>query len=486
MAMTIPRMTAGALAGVIAIGLFAPPAVGAAPRVIVYDESGPAALLLSGDGRRPGLAALPGVLHQAPATLLVPDQRRAGKVTAFDPTPATPTVVGLPATRIEVLLRDAIAKSGSHTVFLDELTADFRAGTGLSFRTALETLSRELSPWGEENLARHVHVYIPTPGWMLSDPAGWRDAWRILAMSGGVWLETFRARGSGPVPWAAEDWLSYPSAVSDALTAAGGDEARLHLLFGPGAQARSWRLARTRPNCALLANGPGAYRVSRDASAFLDQFATAFGADGAGRPRCLAEPAIRPALRRALAGALRLAEGAVVAPAAMTASPTLVAGRTVTLRVRLGADPFRLARRLSAPRARFWTLARPRLSILGVGVDRTIRLPRRGRVRIPLRLLDSGALEVRLLMDGEAIRAAIGRPASLARLIGPRPALRAIRARFVASPGTWDLTLPLRIAGRARARSTFEVARPVGVREATGGRSRADESRQRMGGIRTR
>ncbi len=455
--MTARGLASAAIALVIASGMPAPTAVAAAPRGIVYDSGAGAGLLLNGDGRRPGLASIPGVLHQGPALPLVAPELQAGKVTAFAPTATTPSVVGRSSEEVAALIRDAIITSGSHTVFLDEITADFRSETGANVRSAMIALSHEPSPWGEESLARHVQVYIPTPGWMLNDASGWRDAWAILAASGGVWLETFRAREGRPVAWAAADWLHFPAAVGLALGRAGGDRGRLHLLVGPGPQARTWRLARTGPNCALLMNGPGAYRLGRDASAFLDQFHAAFGADGAGRPRCLPEPVLGPRVRHALAGALGLAEGGLVNPAALTARPALVSGRRVTLLAALGQDPLGLARRFGVSRAEFWRRARPRLRILGVGVARTVRLPRTGRGAVPLRLRDTGALEVELLVDGSSIRWAVGRPADLARALPPRPALKGIRPRLVASPSTWDLTVPLRIPGRLSARATFEV-----------------------------
>jgi hypothetical protein len=452
-----------AVALVVATGPLTTAAAARGQPVIVYDEGSGADLLLNGNGRQPGLGSLPGVLQQWPARSLVPAALRAGKVTSFAATAETPSVVGLSADEMYQLLRERIVTSGSHTVFLDELTADFRSETGANFRSALAALGREPSPWGEDNLARHVHAYVPTPGWMLHDLAGWRDAWETLAMSGGVWLETFRARGGQPVAWTGEEWLSFPAAFADALREAGGDVRRLHLLFGPGPQADQWRLARTGPNCALLMNGPGAYRLHYDSEAFLREFHLAFGTDGAGRPRCLPELALGPGQRQALVGALRLAEGGRVAPAALTARPGLVAGRSVDLHVDLGRDPLRLAGRLRAPRAEFWRRARPRLRVVGVGVERTIRLPSAGRGTIPLHLRDSGALEVELLVDGSAIRAALGRPTNLVRSLAPRKrALWRVWPSLVASPATWNLTVPLRVAGRPRARATFEVPDPPG------------------------
>jgi hypothetical protein len=208
-------------------------------------------------------------------------------------------------------------------------------------------------------------------------------------------------------------------------------------------------------------NGPGAYRLGRDSSAFLGEFGAAFGADGTGRPRCLPEPVLAPGRRRAVAEALQLAGGGRVGPAALTTRPGLIAGRRVDLHFDLGADPLRLAVRLRTSRAEFWRRARPRLRVLGVGVEHTIRLPSAGRGTIPLRLRDTGALEVELLIDGSAIRAALGRPTNLSRILSPRASsLRIIRPRLVASPATWDLAVPLRVPGRARARATFEVQSP--------------------------
>jgi hypothetical protein len=280
-------------------------------------------------------------------------------------------------------------------------------------------------------------------------------------MSGGVWLETFRARDGQPVAWADEEWLSFPAGVARALTSAGGDARRLHLLFGPGRQGDQWRLARTGPNCALLNNGPGAYRLGGDSAAFLREFHASFGVDGAGTARCLPQPSLSPARQQGLVGALRLAGGARVDRNSLTVDPRLAARRPADLRVDLGPDPLRLAKRVGGSRAGFWQRARPRVRVAGVGVERTVRLSRAGRAVIALHPRDTGAVEVELLVDGSAIRAALGRPANLPGLLASRArSLQAIWPSLVASPATWNLAVPLRLPGRAHARTTLEVGNP--------------------------
>lgn len=302
------RLVAGVLLLAGVLGTAAPAA--ATRTSVVYDDGQAARRILFGSRSLPGLADIPYVLHQGPARGFLPRDRRAGKITSFAATPATRTVIGLDRAELLALVREEIARSPSHTVFLDELTADFRGETGVLMRSVLDALSNEPSPWGEESLARHVQVYVPTPSWMLHDAAGWADAWALLARSGGVWLETFRARDGVPIAWQPEEWLTFPRAVADRLAAVGGDLRRLHFLIGPGAQRAQWRLATTGENCAILANGPGAYRVGRNATAFVRQFRRAFGPSGLEQPTCLpSRPPTRQQLR-ALAWTLGLAKAA--------------------------------------------------------------------------------------------------------------------------------------------------------------------------------
>lgn len=148
--------------------------------------------------------------------------------------------------------------------------------------------------------AERVHLYI-APAFSSSIAAGrgphrhlgrdgkphratWRGVMPAVGLAGGVWIEMYHhSSGRGAYPFTAAEWSSVPSAFGAYHRRFGGDRERLHLVF-TGADARpkgaaracgapmpcQWRLARgTAAGRALLANGPGAYRLGAQARSWL-------------------------------------------------------------------------------------------------------------------------------------------------------------------------------------------------------------------------
>ncbi|MCU0306473.1 MAG: hypothetical protein MUE51_01660 [Thermoleophilia bacterium] len=414
---------------------------------------------LQPDGR-PGLGERDGMLQQQPAPLILPARRHAWKVSGGAGSDATPTLIGRDAEGMAALLRERIRRAGAHLVFLDELTTAFRGPDGTALRGALEILAREPSPWGGGTLNRRVHVYVPAPTWLIADRAAAGDAWAALALAGGVWLQAYRAP-LPPTPWEPEQWLAWPRAVAEGLAAAGGDPARLHLLLTGGDQAAQWSWARTGSACALLGNGPGAYRLGGDAAAFVGEFRAAFGEApapaGPSPLACLPAPVPAPETAAALTGLLAAPDEGVLAPPGAVTPAQAVAGRPVTVRVALGPDPLGVAARLGADPAAFWAVARPRVIVEGQGVRAVTPLGADGTARVTVTPSTPGPLGVRVLIDGAAVREALGGPVDLLAATDPEAArLPTMRGRIAAGPLTWTLPLPLGTPGDPR-------GAPVGV-----------------------
>lgn len=180
------------------------------------------------------------------------------------------------------------------------------AGPGARLSAAMAILASRPHPRGG-TYADRVHLYI-APAFSTSIAAGrgphrhlgndgkphratWRGVMPALARAGGVWIEMYHHnRAEGLHTMTAREWRTVPAAMAGYARRFGADTGRLHLLMtaagaGPaGARgcgspmACQWALARATPaGAALLANGPGVYRVGAEATAWRVEYNRTFG-----------------------------------------------------------------------------------------------------------------------------------------------------------------------------------------------------------------
>ena len=259
----------------------------------------------------PGLTAADGLIQQQPARRALPGTRQAWKVSGAAGTRATPSLVGLGATRITEILRDRIARSGGHLVFLDELGPAFKGRQGDDLGQALRFLQKETTPYAPDGLNLRVHLYVGSPGQLLADDKSWTGARRAMSLAGGVWLEAYHGRDQ----WTAEEWVTWPGEVAKEMDSIGGESKRVHVLLrGGGDHAQTWRLARTGRACAVLGTGPGAYRLGEDAARFVAEFRRTFPSPGSGPVGCTPAAPLPAAAARAVVSAVAREESGVELP----------------------------------------------------------------------------------------------------------------------------------------------------------------------------
>lgn len=196
-------------------------------------------------------------------------------------------------------LRHAIETSGSGVVFLDEIGAAWADVAGRPSKSAsnlavaLRDLGQVAHPAGGSYASR-IHIYLsPSFGATAANPAHsgkrrWDGMDPALARAGGVWVEMYRKAGK---PLEASVFRDVMPNLDRRLRAAGGSGAgQLHFTFSAanrrpaGAPAScgepmacQWSLAsQGAVNRRVLANGPGAYRVGRQAPRWLAEFNARF------------------------------------------------------------------------------------------------------------------------------------------------------------------------------------------------------------------
>ncbi|MCB0881885.1 MAG: hypothetical protein KDC33_06670 [Thermoleophilia bacterium] len=317
--MSLPRF---ALAGAVAACACAAPAPAQGRLSLIYDTDAVVRYLAAPDAG-PGLSPTRGALRQAPGP--------GGMFTQGHPGPTLVAKVGgrelagMSARRMAATLRARIRHgtdgAASHLVAVDEVDAAYAdarppvvrrgarlprvraAWAGSRFTRAMRLLDRP-SPYGG-TWASRVHVYL-APGVHSSIAAGrgplrnlgrdgkphlrsWRAVMPGLALAGGVHLQMYHARGGVRTAFTAAEWRRVPGAVTGLLRRAGGGSSRLHFVFSStgtpagatrcgDAQACMWGLAESTPaGRAVLANGPGLYRIDADARGWLREFNRRFG-----------------------------------------------------------------------------------------------------------------------------------------------------------------------------------------------------------------
>jgi len=169
---------------------------------------------------------------------------------------------------------------------------------GARLSTAMGLLAARSHPGGG-SYAERVHLYI-APAFSTSIAAGrgphrhlgndgkphratWRGVMPAVARAGGVWIEMYHHDGT-VTSMTAKEWRTVPKGFASYAARFGGRSDRMHLLIagapapagasGCGeAMACQWAMAASTPTGrALLANGPGAYRLGAQAAAWRAEY----------------------------------------------------------------------------------------------------------------------------------------------------------------------------------------------------------------------
>lgn len=413
----------------------------AARMTILYDvPSSVEAIVGAQPDGSAGLSVDDGLYQQVAGPL--PADRRAGALTAGTGTPAVPSIRGLPPAQIADLARSQVDGAGGRIAFLD-LGPQFDpfGPDAESLHQAMVILAATAFPGGG-TYADRLHMYVNG----LTDiatPAPGDVFWAAMARAGGIWLQAY----DGQAQWSDEHWLAWPRALRDGLVARGMDPARLHVIVrGPG-QADIWRRFRTGAACALLANGPGGYRIE-DQAGFVREFRATFGATPApvGPSAIACEPApvlSAPAAAR-LANVFALATTGTPLNRRQLPLRLIRPGRITLVRLALGPDPAGLAATLGVAPSAFWSSANARVAATGPGVDTSAAVGADGSVALGMHPSGDGPIALRLTLDGLPIRRSLGPPVDLPLSLAAHHArVGPMLARVANRPTSWGMSIPL-------------------------------------------
>lgn len=435
-------------------------------RLTLLDDD--AATISRAISARPGGGAglrLDDGLTQLPSTpWVLPRSRRSARIVVGAPsaaaTPSGSSLLGLGATGMASLLRESVQAAGAHRVFVDDLGALFRGREGDDLAGALAILAKERTSYAPDGVSRRVHLYVPDPGRLLSDP-GWTGARLAAIRSGGVWLKTF----SGESTWTAAQWLTWPSETAAQFIAAGSRRSRVHVVFnGSAQQPAAWALARTGSACRILAHGPGGYHLGSDVDSFVTEYRRTLPFEsGVKNPivGCASAPALTVEAARGLDAAAELEASGLEIPSGGLVTPPLPAGQTAQLTVQLGADPIGLAAALGISSEEFWTAAEARLAVRGPGVALDVPVEGDGVARLDFTPPSPGPVTMRVVVDRELMPRALGAEPEIVmplRSVGANPSLI---QRVVANPSGWQLDIPLVQPGDPPGASVLEITPPV-------------------------
>ena len=475
------RALLGALLALTCVALAAPAAE--ARTTVLYDvPDGVATVMGFGSTSLPTDPRLDpeldNVLQQGNAPVLIPG-RLAGKISSRGGSQLTPSLLGLTGPALAQVLRKQVDFWPAHIEFVNEIGPGQIGAGAAPLAQAMRILSGQPAPWGG-TYADHVHVYVRTIQAMVGNPSAWGPAWQALAASGGVWLEAYSGSTFPFHPWVPEQWLAWPRAFATAFSARGGRLDHLHFLMSGGVlpgedQATVWTGARngTDPlsSCAILQNGPGAYRLSAapgSARDFAAQYRLSFpnpAVEGQA-PLCSSSPVLSDGLARALAdpslpGILTLEHLGVTLPVGGLSAQQIPINAVTTLTVRLpGPDLLGILGRLTtagAPGpldpAAFWAAANPRViasgaQVSGASVAPFVQQPDGSwQASVPLLPKRVGPITLQFRLESPSIRAALGPPADLSLSLAPQlaadPALEPTLRRVLTNPLDWKLQVPL-------------------------------------------
>lgn len=433
----------------------------ATARVTLLDDDAAtiSAALAPRPGGQAGLRLDDGLFQLPSIPPVLPGSRQVARVSGGTASGTAPSLIGRGPSGMASLLRDRVRSSGAHRVLIDDLGPAFAGSEGADLAAALLLLSKERPSYARSGISRRVDVYVSSPATVLADPAlaGARTA---IARSGGVWLKTF----AGETTWQPAEWLAWPSEAVAQLTGAGTSASRVHVVFSGGtAQATAWSLARAGSACAVLGNGPGAYRLGGDAADFVAEYRATFQAPAVLKQPavgCTGVPSIGVGGARGLDAATALEDSGLEIPEGGLVTPPLPAGEPAQLTLQLDPDPLGLAGALGIPPEAFWTAARARLAVRAPGVATDVLVEGDGVARIEFTPTAPGPVTMRLTFDQEALARALGGAPDVVGplyLAGVDPAL--IR-RVVSDPSGWTIDVPLVQAGGAPGSPVLEIVPP--------------------------
>ncbi len=389
-------------------------------------------------------------LNQLPTKpAVLPRSRQAARVTAS-------SLLGRDARGMAEILRGRALHAGAHRVFVDDIGPAFAGQEGDDLAAALAILSKERPKYAPTSLARKVHLYVSTPGLLLTDPT-WAGARAAISRAGGVWLKTFGDAST----WTPAQWLAWPAETAAHLTASGSTASRLHVVFtGDGSQAATWALARTGGTCALLANGPGGYRLGADVDTFVAEYRRTLPIRSKTKGStlgCTSAPSLTGAGARVLAAAFALEATGLEIPPGGLITPPLHVGEPAQLTLQLGADPLGLAAAFGLSPEAFWTAAQARLETRGPGIATDATIEGDGTARLEFTPAEPGPVTMRLVIDQAAITRAIGAEADLVASLRSAGVEATVIQRLVTDPSGWRLTIPLVQPGGAPGSPVLEI-----------------------------
>jgi hypothetical protein len=366
-------------------------------------------------------------------------------------------LLGRNPSAIAALLRKAVGDASGHAVVIDEIGNPFRDGDGDALAAALTTLASEPAPYpGGGTMAGRVQFYLASEGGpLLADPATLRLR-TALGRSGGVWMKT---RG-----WTALEWLTWPAETQRQASATKGAN-RVHVAMVAGDQASQWARARNGSACAVLGNGPGAYRVGGSIEAFTAQYRSAFrqpSSAKAGVTGCTPAPLLPRAGASALVASWgRQTTGLPIPPGGLV-TPPLVAGEPAQVTLQLGEDPLGLAAGLGVTPEAAWKALAVVVQVRGPGVALDVPIAGDGSAALEFTPTSPGPVSMRVVVRGSGVSTALGAPADLVQPLAATPAGGPLLARVVADPDGWTLTIPLVPTGGAVGDPVLVIVPPFG------------------------
>ena len=367
------------------------------------------------------------------------------------------SLLGRSPSGMAAALRKAVADASGHSAIIDEIGAAFRGADGDALAAAITSLAGEPSPYpGGGTIAGRVQIYLASDGGpLLSDPATLRLR-TALGRSGGLWMKT---RG-----WTSAEWLTWPAEAQRQASALKGAR-RVHVAMVAGDQAAQWTRAKNGSACAVLGNGPGAYRVRDSIEAFTAQYRSAFrqpASAKAGVTGCTAAPLLpRPGASALVASWGRETTGLPIPPGGLV-TPPLVAGEPAQVTLQLGADPLGLAAGLGVTPEEAWRAFGVVVQVRGPGV--ALDAPIGGDGSAPLQFTPTapGPVSMRIVVKGAGVSTALGAPADLVQPLASTVFSAPLLARVVADPDRWSLTIPLVPTGGSVGDPVLVIVPPFG------------------------
>lgn len=443
----MPRISSCLIAlGAAAAACLAGMTPAASARSSLLDEA-PADIRLALDsGLRPSDS-----LYQPPtAPLVLPPSRVVAIVPAS-------SIIGLTPARIATVLRQALDGAGARIAVVDEVGASFAGAPGDALASAMASLSRQTAKWTTGPLSRRVHFYVePNAGTLLA-ASSMNGARSALGRGGAVWL-----KDSG---WSALEWLTWPAETVRQLASRGLSASRVHVSMTPGGQDAAWAAATTGSACAVLASGPGTYRLGPEVAAFAAHYRSAFPQPASRKDppsSCTAAPVLpRDGASALVASAARETTGLPIPPGGLV-TPPLVAGEPAQVTLQLGADPLGLAAGLGVTPEAAWEALAVVVQVRGAGVALDAPIAGDGSAALAFTPTEPGPVSMRIVVQGSGVSTALGAPSDLVQPLASTAFSAPLLARVVTDPDGWTLTIPLVPTGGSVGDPVLVIVPPFG------------------------